>query len=409
MTGLLRTCSRTALALLFAACCVAPCVAAESPPRGLWDGTIRVDSLSIAFPIEFSGDAAHLKAAFFNGTERIESTSGTLADDRLLLNFDHYATQLRATISDGVVTGTYGNDALYGQHAIELRPHRDSEATRERAPRVAGLWILPYESKKGEHAFRLIVRQRGSQVSAAILRVDGDTGQLQGRYRQDRFVLHHFDGARANVLEIVPLADDRLDVTLLGGKSPQKFVATRVQQARELGLPQPTPFNSHTTMKQPDEPLRFSFADLAGNQVAQSDARFAGKVLIVNVTGSWCPNCHDEAPFLVELYRRYRPLGLEIVAIDFEEAGEPRNRARVEAFIRTYGIEFTYLLGGGTDQVAQMLPQTNNLNAWPTTFFIGRNGKVHGIHAGFAALASGEFHRQVKREFIATLEKLLAE
>jgi thiol-disulfide isomerase/thioredoxin len=162
-------------------------------------------------------------------------------------------------------------------------------------------------------------------------------------------------------------------------------------------------------MKQPDEPLRFSFADLAGNPVAHTDARFAGKVLIVNVTGSWCPNCHDEAPFLVELYRRYRPLGLEIVAIDFEEAGEPRNRARVEAFIRTYGIEFTYLLGGGTDQVAQMLPQTNNLNAWPTTFFIGRNGKVHGIHAGFAAPASGEFHQQVKREFIATVEKLLSE
>ena len=398
--------------LLLAVACIAFSIATDATAAtlsGLWDGTVRFGTVTVSFPIEFSGDDQQLTASLFNGEERVNSTDGALVGGELLLNFGHYATHLRGTVSKGVVTGTYGNDALMGQHEVELRPHRDIKPAAGKAPRIAGLWILPYESSKGEHAFRFIARQHAGQVSAAILRVDGDTGLLTGHYEAGRFVLNHFDGGRAYVLEIVPQRDDRLELTLRDGSTEKKFIATRADQASRQGLPQPSAFTSHTAMKDPDEPLRFSFPDLDGHIVANDDPRFAGKVLILNITGSWCPNCHDEAPFLAQLHRRYRALGMEVVALDFEEAGEPRNLTRLRAFIKTYGIEYQYLLAGATDELADKIPQARNLNAWPTTFFLGRDGKVRIIHAGFASPASGEFHAQVKREFTATVERLLAE
>jgi hypothetical protein len=57
----------------------------------------------------------------------------------------------------------------------------------------------------------------------------------------------------------------------------------------------------------------------------------------------------------------------------------------------------------------EKVPQAVNLNTWPATFFVGRDGLVKKIHAGFAAPASGDFHRQLKEEFTSTVESLLAE
>ena len=174
-------------------------------------------------------------------------------------------------------------------------------------------------------------------------------------------------------------------------------------------MPEPTDPSRHTSVKDPTEPFRFSFPDLSGKIVSNSDPLFRGKVVLVNIMGSWCPNCHDETPFLVELYRKYHKQGLEIVALDFEEAEQLKDPARLRAFIKRYGIEYTVLVGGETGEAKEKLVQAVNWNAWPTTFFVGRDGLVRGVHAGFAGPGSGELHREAKAEFTKTVERLLAE
>lgn len=255
-----------------------------------------------------------------------------------------------------------------------------------------------------------MVRQKGTVTSAAILRVDGDTGALTGNYEDGKFVLNHFDGARASVLEIVPQQNGSLNVALHGFRNPTKhFTALRVEQAKAAGLPQPTDPEDHTRLKNPNEPLRFSFPDVNGNLISSTDPRFHDKVVIVNVTGSWCPNCHDKAPFLESLYRKYHGLGLEIVALDFEEAEQLRDLSRLRAFIEKYGIEYTYLVAGEPSELRAKLPQAENLNSWPTTFFVARDGRVVSAHAGFAAEASGQYNTELKREVTARIEQLLSE
>jgi thiol-disulfide isomerase/thioredoxin len=143
--------------------------------------------------------------------------------------------------------------------------------------------------------------------------------------------------------------------------------------------------------------------------VTEADPKFKNKVVLVNIGGSWCPNCHDEAPFLGELYRKYRSQGLEIVLLSFEEAAQLEKPTRLRAFIKRYGIEYTVLVAGEPGQLNEKVPQAENLNAFPTTFVLGRDGRVRGVHAGFASPAAGAFHEQTKKEISDEVERLLAE
>ena len=162
-------------------------------------------------------------------------------------------------------------------------------------------------------------------------------------------------------------------------------------------------------MKDPTVPLAFSFPDLTGKIVSNTDPEFRGKVVIVAVGGSWCPNCHDEAPFLVSLYKRFHSKGLEIVNLDFEQGDPDTDTARLKAFIAHYGIPYTVLTAGTTDQLAEKIPQGVNLNCWPTTFFIGRDGLVKKVHAGFAGPGNTSGHEALVGETTALVEKLLAQ
>ena len=383
---------------------IAPAATTAQSLAGLWDATVIVNELEIPFRMEFTGDGPNVKGSFFNGDERVASTSGRFGNGSLALRFDQYATKLEATLHDGILAGKYGRD---GRASYQFRAKRftPSPVSNAEVPSIAGLWEIAVKSPKGESAWRFIVRQSGSEVSAAILRVDGDTGTLSGTYRDGRFVLSHFSGARPAVLEVTPASDGTLNLVLNG----KNLTATRPADARAKGLAEPTDPSRHTSVKDPSEPFRFSFPDLSGRIVSETDPRFRGKVVLVNITGSWCPNCHDEAPFLAELYRKYRDQGLEIVALSFEEAEQLKDPTRLRAFIRQYGIEYTVLIAGEPGEAKDKLSQAVNWNAWPSTFFLGRDGRVRGVHAGFPGRASGDFYSQAKKEFTGLAERLLAE
>jgi hypothetical protein len=111
----------------------------------------------------------------------------------------------------------------------------------------------------------------------------------------------------------------------------------------------------------------------------------------------------------VELDKKYRDKGLAIVALDFEEPEQQGSLERERAFVKQYGVKYTYLIAGAPSDMWEKVPQLANLNTWPATVFIGRDGRVDAVHSGFASPASGEFNRQLKQEFTAKIEHLLAE
>src|SRR5213079_2554608 len=141
------------------------------------------------------------------------------------------------------------------------------------------------------------------------------------------------------------------------------LTAVRADQARAKGLPEPSDPSRFTSVKDPTEPFRFSCPALDGRLVSNTDEKFRGKVVMVSISGSWCPNCHDEAPFLAELDRTYRSRGLEVVSLTFEEPEQLKDPSRVRAFVERYRIAYPVLLAGRPEDLSDRLPQAVNLNS----------------------------------------------
>jgi thiol-disulfide isomerase/thioredoxin len=386
-----------------------PSRASAQSLSGLWDATVVVNgNLEVPFRMEFSGSGSAAKGSFFNGDEKVTSTTGRFDKGSLILSFDEYGTTLEATLKDGRLEGQYKRGTRGEPYPFQAKRFTPAPPDDGKTPSIAGLWDMPVASSKGESAWQLIVRQSGPEVSAAILRVDGDTGALTGRYRDGKFVLSHFSGARPMVLELTPGADGTL--TVIQNQNREKpATAVRMEVAKAKGLPEPSDPSRFTSVTDPTEPFRFSFPDLDGRIVSNTDPRFQGKVVLISISGSWCPNCHDEAPFLSELYKKYRAQGLEIVSLSFEEEAQLKNPVRLRAFIKRYGIGYTVLLPGEPKDLNAKVPQGVNLSSFPTTFFLGRDGRVRGVHAGFPGAASGAIYAQTKEEITARVERLLGE
>jgi thiol-disulfide isomerase/thioredoxin len=415
---------------------------------GRWDAVLNNHGTQIPFRIDISGSGPSLKGTFYDGFKPYDgTTSASFQDGKLVLNIEHYLTTINATFKDGQLTGNVVTQSrsVNTEYEFEATRHVEAAAASVHAPSIEGSWIIPLDSPsaKGEKAFRFIVQQNGAEVAASILRVDGDTGAYSGAYKDGKWVLSHFDGSRPGVIEVSLAQDGTLEIlqndshakkaadqssgtgsdhaasvsasaksyseSPVDSRYATKLVAYRAEVAKAKGLPEPENYETHTTVRDANEKFIFSFPDDSGKLVSNDDPRFKGKVVLAIVTGTWCPNCHDEAQYLVQLDKKYRDKGLAIVALDFEEPEQQGSLERERAFVKKYGVEYTYLIAGAPSEMWEKVPQLVNLNTWPATVFVGRDGTVKGIHSGFASPASGEFNRQLQQEFTAKIEQLLAE
>jgi thiol-disulfide isomerase/thioredoxin len=399
--------------------------------NGRWDAVLTRNGTEIPFRLDLNGSGDKVEGTFYDGLKPYDgTTSASFKDGKLTLNIEHYLTTINAKLKDGQLDGSAvalnrESSAQYGFHAVR---HVETAADAN-APSIAGTYVIPLDapSSKGEKAFRLIVQQQGAEVAASILRIDGDTGAYSGAFKDGKWVLSHFDGGRPGVITVTPQADGTLKVeqrtgrpsaqtasayggdATPDGRYAQVLTAYKADVARAKGLPQPDDFLTHTAVRDPNETFSFKFHDVNGKLVSSEDPDYKGKVVLAIVTGTWCPNCHDEAQYLVQLDKQYRDKGLRIVALDFEEPEQQNTLAREKAFIKKYGVKYAYLQAGAPAEMWEKVPQLNHLDTWPATVFVGRDGKVDAVHSGFASPASGEFHEQLKREFTSRIEKLLAQ
>jgi thiol-disulfide isomerase/thioredoxin len=402
--------------------------------QGRWDAQLVHKDTSIPFRLDITGSGPTLKGTLYDGFRAYEyTTDARYQNGELVLNIDHYLTTITAKFVDGklvgdVVAQNRGARAEYGFNAVPHDAKAFAKAKAVKAPAIAGDWEIPLAntSSKGEKAFRFIVDQRGAEVAASILRIDGDTGAYSGLYKDGKWILSHFDGSRPGVIEVTPQADGTLEViqvaqrpartaqasdyeTAPDGRYANKLVAYRPDVARARGLPPPSNHLAHTTTRDPNEKFAFAFPDLDGKPHTQDDPQHRGKVVLAIVTGTWCPNCHDEAQYLIQLDKQYRDQGLSIVALNFEEVEQQDSLKRAKAFVKQYGVEYPYLQAGAPEEMWEKVPQLLNLNTWPATVFVGRDGTVRAVHAGFASPSTGDFYARQDKEFKQRIEALLAE
>lgn len=395
----------------------APVALVAQSLTGQWRGAAAVHGQEVPVALEIAGSHDALKAALLNGSERSEASSTTLTGDHLVVTFNYFARTLDATLANDTLTGTFGTAAT--RYPLTLKLTKRSESAQAPGPDIRGDWEIAVRSAKGESAWQLRTEPEAGGIKAVIQRIDGDTGSLYGPWMSDsaggRYLVSHFTAAGPALYSLAPQQDGTLLVSnlLRADAKPtpdqQNLVARRPADARKQKLAAPTAPTEQTTVKDPTARFAFRFPDLSGKLISNTDPQFDGKVVIVAIGGSWCPNCHDEAPFLQSLYRQFHYKGLEIVDLSFEEADQLKDPARLRAFIARYGITYTVLLAGETEQLNEKIPQAVHLNCWPTSFFLGRDGRVREVHAGFAGPANPPAHEALTREVTELIEQLLSE
>jgi peroxiredoxin len=381
---------------------------------GTYRVVLQTPGGELPFGLELKQQDSHPVGYLINGPERLLLSDVKITGSHLEIAMPGYENVLKA---DAV--GNELNGEIFLVKPNDKNQHVPLHATLGETYRffdhpvsdnadVSGRWAVKFIDDSGAPEVAVgEFSQSHDVVSGTILTTTGDHRYLAGQVKGDELYLSTFDGAHVFLYKAKIAADGGLDGDWWSGLAFHEKWNGKRDAAAQL----PDAYGL-TAMRDGVKTFDFAFPDLSGKTVSSRDPQFRGKVLIVALAGSWCPNCHDEAAFLAPLYKDYRDKGLEIVSLQFEHFGDfPRAAEATQRFRQHYGIEYTTLIAGVSDkdEAAKKLPMLKSFVAFPTTVFIDRKGNVRKIHTGYSGPATGDHYVQFVNEVKTTLDQLLAE
>ena len=375
--------------------------------RGDWRAAVDVAGGPLRFRMEIASEEEMLSGLLCNAG-RCEPFSSVewLPGDSLLFEIGDFAAAIRAHVTPDSLVGFYRNVGNRGPRVIPFRAARGEWPVEPPSSQLTGRWDATFDPIERPSPRVLEFRETARGLEGTLISNTGDYGLFWGSAVADSFSMSHFDGSFVYMLTGELRGDTLFGIFHAGLTSQRPFVAVRATGEPHLTSPD--------ELIEPDlsGPFEFAFPDLTGRIVTHEDPQFQGKIVIVDIFGTWCSTCHDAAPFLVELYNRYHERGLEIVGLGYEVTGDPEvDGALVARYAEKFDIPFPLLLAGvnDSDSPSETQPQLDGSIAFPTTIFLDRTGHVRRVHAGFYGPATGAAHDELKRDFIEFVEELLGE
>ncbi len=382
-----------------------------SKANGYWRGEYSLQNgTSIPFHFEIKNDPKQGTVLYFiNADEHFKSGKLTADHDSLRLSLDpfdnEFVFRLFKDSLSGIIRKTDSKDPGSRVTAKKNIKARFIFPAAIPPPDISGTYQINFSGKNGttEPSVGLFT-QTGAALKATFLKITGDSRYLDGILVQDSFYLSSFIGSQPLYYRGKISPDGKISGEALGPRGSQSFTGTTNEDA---ALPDPYQL---TYLKEGYKKFSFSFPDINGATVSQSDKRFTGKVLIITIGGTWCPNCIDEAAFLSPWYEKNKDRGVEVVSILYERQTDPAYiRKSLGRFKNRFHIAYTLLVGGTADKavVAASLPSLNSFLSFPTTLFIDRQGNVSKIHTGFTGPATGKYYTAFVKEFNQQVDELL--
>jgi thiol-disulfide isomerase/thioredoxin len=356
---------------------------------------VRVDSVLVI------GDSVLIRFPFFESQLRGALTAvGNLEGVWII----HLADSFRAI----PFKAFYGEDYRFKGGSSAKDQARDQVSDQAS---VDGRWAAVFRSSNGKDTvFRVgEFSQKGTDVTGTFLDAGGDLRYLEGIMDGDTLRLSTFDGStHAYYFRAVRRGDSLVDGMFYAGPVNYSTWTAVKDSAAHLE-------DEYAITKwKKDVPFGFSFKDLEGNTVSFGDDRFRGKVVLVQIMGSWCPNCLDETRFLSKFYDEYHNKGVEIVSLAYERSTDfDRSANAVRLFQTGFDVKYPMLITGVTvsdpQKAAKTLPALDDIINFPTTIFVNMKGKIEKVHTGFSGPGTGEHYGEQKKEFYDEVNELLAE
>lgn len=376
-------------------------------PEGIWRGVFHYpNGTDVPFNFEVKGrTAATGKVYLLNGEEHFETGRPSQKGDSLFIPFDQFDNELALRIGDKQLSGVLRKKDLSGK-AIPIdatfgQAYRFADTGEKPAADISGKYSVLSKARNGEEEKKVgLFKQKGNRLYATFMSITGDSRYLEGVVQGNKFYLSSFIGSGAAYYTGTIEGSGQLTGTANG----QPFMAIKSDTA---ALPDPYKL---TYLKPGYTTFDFSLPDLNGNKVSLTDAKYKNKVVIVTITGTWCPNCIDEAGFLAPWYKKNKNRGVEAIAVHYERKLDPVYlKNAIGNFKNRFGIEYEEVIGGLVDKkaVAESFPALNTFLSFPTILFIDRNGNVAKIYTGFTGPATGVYYTQFVKEFNDEVDRLL--
>ncbi len=398
---------------------LAGCAGRREFRDGRWRAYLeRKDGNNVVFNFDVADSAGQKVLYMRNAGERVRVDSVSMSGDSVFIRFPFFESQLRGALtSEGNLEGVWiihladsframPFKAFYGQ---DYRFKGNAPAKDQAA--ITGRWASVFRSSKGKDTvFRIgEFQQSDTGVTGTFLDAGGDLRYLQGIMDGDTLRLSTFDGStHAYYFTAVKKGDSLVDGMYYAGPVNYSTWTAVKDSAAHLE-------DQYAITKwKKDVPFGFSFKDLDGKTVSFSDDRFKGKVVLVQIMGSWCPNCLDETRFLSQFYDANRSKGVEIVSLAYERSTDfTRSANAVRLFQKGFDVKYPMLITGATvsdpQKTAKTLPQLDDIANFPTTIFVNKKGQIEKVHTGFSGPGTGEHYEEQKKEIADEVNRLLAE
>ncbi|WP_373514386.1 peroxiredoxin family protein [Persicitalea sp.] len=386
--------------------------------NGTWRATLLRDGHTLPFllDIETNSDGQTYSAYALNGTERFKMDTAYVENDSLHIPVELYDSELIGKIGEDKLTGVW-RESRPGQPVGEL----PFEAVYGQAYRffeqgiiasgvsVGGKWAVKFVTENPADSYEAvgIFEQKGSELTGTFLTPTGDYRYLAGNVKGDSMYLSCFDGTHVFLFTAALQSDGTLSGEAFYGLTSYETWTARPDANAKL-----PDANTLTFIKPGYDSFDFKFPNADGNMVSLQDAAFKNKVVVVQIMGSWCPNCMDETRFLAPWYKKNRDRGVEIVGLAFERSGKLEDSApKLRKMAQRYDVYYPMLLAGTSDKdsAAASLPMLNHVMSFPTTIVLDKKHNVRNIHTGFSGPGTGKYYDEFVADFNRLVDKLVQE
>ena len=384
---------------------------------GVWKIELNAPGGKLPFGLELikNADSITYSAYALNGDERLAMDTARIVGDSLHVPMSVFEAEIVGKIGDSTFTG-YWKKHRKGAEWVQMnlngtwqgeKPFTRFENIQTPTIQVSGKWATTFVSNGGDTTVAVgLFNQTGNVLKGTFLTTTGDYRFLAGNVSGDSLFLSCFDGTHLYLFKAKQVDNQLVGKFWSSVGKPENWVATKNEKA---ALPDE---KSLTFLKKGFDRVSFSFPDVTGKKVSLEDEKYKGKVVVVQIMGSWCSNCMDESLFLAPYYAKNKNRGIEIVGLCYEKRADLATSApKILRMKQRFGIEYELLLAGTNDkaEASATLPMINAVLGFPTTIFIDKKGKVREIHTGFSGPGTGEYYDKFVENFEKLMDKMIAE
>jgi peroxiredoxin len=375
---------------------------------GTWRGITKTASgVEIPFNFKTATVAGKTQLTIINGDERIKVTDITYKKgDSVIIRMPLFDSEFRLKQKNGALFGRWTKNLGTKYVAMDFSAVPNTswrfKVAEKPAFNITGRWAVPFGNGTDADMTVGEFKQVGSKLTGTFLSTTGDYRYLEGVVTGDKLYLSAFDGGHDYLFTATINSNDKI--------TNGKFYAglTNVEDwsaVKDASAKLPDAFTL-TALKPGYKKLAFSFKDLDGKTVSLTDSRYKNKVVIVQILGSWCPNCMDETAYMVDFYKRFKSKGVEVIGLAYERTPDfAQSQRTVKQLKKRFNVPYPLLLTGYTPakgEPAKSLPMLEKVLGFPTTIMIDRKGDVRKIHTGFSGPGTGEHYT----DFITEFERL---